>query len=148
MPCSICHQKGHNKRTCPNVLISFKEVEAKPTPLTIEGALTLLCREFQLPEEVEKLISKRVFWGDYKPNFLSFTCSPNEWINEDYIVARRERGWDWETNDDPRYWSVLDAGGCKIIDKALEFRFVYKAHTCKITMPPVAITKHKAIKEE
>jgi len=109
MPCSICHQKGHNKRTCPNVLISFKEVEAKPTPLTIEGALTLLCREFQLPEEVEKLISKRVFWGDYKPNFLSFTCSPNEWINEDYIVARRERGWDWETNDDPRYWSVLDA---------------------------------------
>jgi len=112
MPCSICHQCGHNKRTCPNVLITFKEVEAKPhprAPLTIEGALTLLCRDFQLPEEVEKLISKQVFWGDYKPNFLSFTCSPNEWVNEDYIVARREGRCDWETQDDPRYNSILNA---------------------------------------
>ena len=112
MPCSICHQCGHNKRTCPNVLITFKEVEAKPhprAPLTIEGALTLLCRDFQLPEEVEKLISKQVFWGDYKPNFLSFTCSPNEWMNEDYIKERREGRCDWETHDDPRMWSLLDA---------------------------------------
>jgi hypothetical protein len=30
-------------------------------------------------------------------------------MNEDYIVARREGRCDWETQDDPRYNSILNA---------------------------------------
>ena len=63
MPCSICHQNGHNKRTCPNVLITFNEaVVAPPPPPTlnssVEVEIGLLCLRFQLPKEVELILQR------------------------------------------------------------------------------------------
>jgi len=61
MPCSICHQNGHNKRTCPNVLISFKEVVVAPPPTfnsSVEVEIGLLSLVFQLPKEVELVIQR------------------------------------------------------------------------------------------
>ena len=62
MPCSICHQCGHNKRTCPQ-LITFKEVEVVVAPLkifnsSVEVEIGFLCLRFQLPKEVELVIQR------------------------------------------------------------------------------------------
>tara|TARA_R100000541_G_C1887634_1_gene83185 strand:+ start:435 stop:1157 length:723 start_codon:yes stop_codon:yes gene_type:complete len=62
MPCSICHQCGHNKRTCPQ-LITFKEVEVVVAPLkifnsSVEVEIGFLSLVFQLPKEVELVIKR------------------------------------------------------------------------------------------
>ena len=62
MPCSICHQSGHNKRTCPNVLISFKEAVVAPPPTfnssSVEVEIGLISLVFQLPKEVELILQR------------------------------------------------------------------------------------------
>lgn len=108
MPCSICHQKGHNKRTCPNVLITFNEAVVAPPTLnsSVEVEIGLLCLRFQLPKEVELVIQRL---SRARPLLTQHDIEFSQSKMEITRMKKNQRGQNVWEQENGRRWSIEES---------------------------------------